>query len=86
METAVVAQLCNVVGVPFGCLRVISDDVDTPLSESLLAVLSDGRVRPGRLMAAILRRPTLVPELMRLGSHTRMAARRLAVGLDELLA
>ena len=86
METAVVARLCGAAGVPFGCLRVISDDVDTPLSESLLDVLRGGRVGPGRLAAAILRRPSLVAELMRLGAHTRTAARRLAVGLDELLA
>ena len=86
METAVVARLCGAAGVPFGCLRVISDDVDTQLSESLLGVLRGGRVGPGRLAAAILRRPALIAELMRLGTHTRTAARRLAVGLDELLA
>jgi adenosylhomocysteine nucleosidase len=85
METAVVARTCAAAGVPFGVLRVISDDVDTPLSEALLAVLGDGRVRPGRLAAAILRRPFLLAELMRLGWHTRKAARRLAAALDELL-
>ncbi len=86
MESAVAARLCGASAVPFGCLRVISDDVDTQLSESLLGVLRDGRVRTGRLAAAILRRPALVAELMRLGAHTRTAARRLAEGLDELLA
>jgi adenosylhomocysteine nucleosidase len=85
METAAVARRCTDAGVPFGCLRVISDDVDTPLSESLLAVLADGRVRTGRLAAAVLRRPALIAELMRIAKDTRLAARRLAAGLEELL-
>ncbi len=85
METAAVARLAASADVPFGCLRVISDDVDTPLSESLLGVLASGRVRPGRLTAAVLRRPGLIAELLRLGAHTRQAARRLAAGLEELL-
>ena len=85
MESAVVARLCQAAGVPFGCLRVISDEVDAPLSEALLGVLGAGRVRPGRLIAAVLRRPALIAELLRLGAHTRTAARRLAEGLEELL-
>jgi adenosylhomocysteine nucleosidase len=85
METAVVAELCATAGVPFGCLRAISDDADAYLSESLLAVLQGGGVRPARLLAAVLRRPVLIAELMRLGADTRHAARRLAVGLEELL-
>jgi adenosylhomocysteine nucleosidase len=85
METGVVADLCAAAGVPFGCLRAISDDADTYLSESLLTLLQGGGVRPTRLLAAVLRRPTLIAELMRLSAHTRKAARRLAVGLEELL-
>ena len=86
METAVVARLCTAAGVPFGCLRVISDNVDTSLSERLLAVLNGGRVGPARLAAAVLRRPSLLAELIRLGADTRKAAARLAAGLEELLA
>jgi nucleoside phosphorylase len=85
METAVVANLCAKANVPFGCLRAISDDADTHLSESLLALLQGGRVRPTRLLTAVLRRPALIAELIRLGAHTRKAARRLAIGLEELL-
>ena len=86
METAVVARCCDAAGVRFGCLRVISDDVDTALSEALLGVLSGGRVGPARLASALLRRPSLVVELMRLGADTRTAALRLAAGLECLLA
>jgi adenosylhomocysteine nucleosidase len=85
METAVVARLCGEAGVPFGCLRAISDDADMYLSESLLALLQGGRVKSGRLLAAVLRRPSLIAELLRLGAHTRKAAWELAVGLEALL-
>jgi adenosylhomocysteine nucleosidase len=85
METAVAARLCGEAGVPFGCLRAISDDVDASLSESLLDLLQAGRVKPARLLAAVLRRPPLIAELMRLGAHTRKAAWELAVGLETLL-
>jgi adenosylhomocysteine nucleosidase len=85
MESAVVARVCAEAGVPFGCLRAISDDVDTFLSESLLTLLQGGGVNPARLLAALMRRPALIAELMRLGAHTRKAAKKLAVGLDELL-
>jgi adenosylhomocysteine nucleosidase len=85
METAVVADLCAAAGVPFGCLRAISDNADTYLSENLLALLQGGGVRPVRLLAAVLRRPRLIAELIRLGADTRKAAKRLAGGLEELL-
>ena len=85
METAVAARLCGKASVPFGCLRAISDDVDASLSESLLDLLQAGRVKPARLLAAVLRRPPLIAELMQLGAHTRKAAWELAVGLETLL-
>ncbi len=85
METAVVARLCQRAGVPFGCLRAISDDDDTALSPQLAGVLRGGRVSPWRLAAAVARRPALVGELWRLAWDTRRAARQLALGLGELL-
>jgi adenosylhomocysteine nucleosidase len=85
METAVVARLCHAAGVPFGCLRAISDDGDTPLSPQLTGILHRGRVAPWRLAAALVRRPQLAGELWRLARDTRQAARQLALGLGELL-
>jgi nucleoside phosphorylase len=86
MEAAAVARACRRHAIPFGCLRVISDGVETALSPELLGLLDGGRVRPGRLVAALLRRPGLVAELWRLGRDTRRAARRLGEGLTALLA
>ncbi len=86
METAVVARLCGEAGVPCGCVRAISDDVNTHLSEHLLAILQGGGVQPARLLAALARHPSLIVELLRLAAHTRKAARNLAAGLEDLLS
>jgi adenosylhomocysteine nucleosidase len=85
MESAAVARLCAKAGVPFGCLRAISDDVATPLSPRLAALLSGGRASPLRLAAALARGPGLARELWRLARHTRLAAEQLGKALGELL-
>ena len=85
MESAVLARLCRQKQVPFGCVRAISDDRDTPLSPRLIELLRHGRVAPWRLLGALVRQPGLVPELWRLAGHTRTAARQLGLGLGELL-
>ncbi len=85
METAVVARLCSERGVPFGCIRAVSDDLHTSLSPRLVSLLDDGRVSASRLLAAVVRRPRLVGELWRLARHTRLAAEQLGKALAELL-
>lgn len=77
MESAIAARLCAERGIPFACLRVISDDLHTPLSPRLVDILRHGRVSPWRLGAAVLRHPRLIVELMRLAVQTRQAAQRL---------
>jgi adenosylhomocysteine nucleosidase len=85
METASVARLCGDHGVPLGCVRAISDDVQTGLSPRLLSLLADSRVSPRRVLTALAAAPGLVGELWRLARHTRKAARQLALALGELL-
>jgi nucleoside phosphorylase len=82
MESAVAARLCAQHKVPFACLRVISDDWQTPLSPHLTDLLCQGRVTLPRLAAKILRHPQLIGELWRLAGHTRLAARRLVEPLS----
>jgi adenosylhomocysteine nucleosidase len=86
MEAALVAAWCQERGVPFACVRVISDAVTTPLSPALLDVLAEGNVRFGRLIRALLRRPSLLGELFRLAAATRTAARRLGRALATVLS
>ena len=85
MESAALARLCHQRGVPFGCLRTISDDLDTPLSPHLGRLLRRGRVSPWRLALALARHPLMAGELWRLAGATRHAARQLSTALGALL-
>jgi nucleoside phosphorylase len=85
LESATAARILHAQAVPFACLRIISDDARSALPEDLAAVLSGEHVNACRLLRAILRRPALVADLWRLARQTRLAARRLADGLEQLL-
>ena len=85
MESAVAARLCHQRGIPFGCLRVVSDELNEPLSPALANLFPKGRFSFWRLAAAVLRSPRLSAELWRLAKQTRLAGRRLATALGELL-
>ena len=85
MESATAIRVCHERGIPYGCLRAISDDWQTPLSPALANVAPDGRVAWGRLALALLRSPRLAAELWRLARQTKAAARKLGRGLAELL-
>jgi adenosylhomocysteine nucleosidase len=85
MESAAAARVCYEHGVPFGCLRSVSDDVDSELSPTLLGLLRRGRPSPRGVLSAILQQPLVVREMWRLASSTRLAAQRLAAALDELI-
>src|SRR5207244_8671511 len=85
MESASVARLCARHDVPFGCVRVISDEVTSAVSPQLVSLLSGGRVSALKLAGALVHSPGLVPELLRLRKQTRFAAERLSKALGELL-
>ena len=86
MESSAVAEVCQRHGMPFGCVRVISDDVNQPLSRRLIGLVESGRVSIPRVIRAVIRSPKLAIELVRLTKHTRRAADALANRLRQLLA
>jgi adenosylhomocysteine nucleosidase len=86
MEAAYAAERCMQHAVPFGCVRAISDAADASVSPALVTLLSGSSVSAPRVLAALLRAPTLLGELWRLGRDTRLAARQLAASLRLLLA
>jgi hypothetical protein len=85
MESAHVARMCSKQGVPFGCVRVISDALATPLSPRLVSLLAGGRVSWLGLLALLLRSPGSAKELWHLAQATHHAARQLGTALGELL-
>ena len=66
-------------------MRAISDDVRTPLSPRLVALLRNGRVDPLSLLGTLLLRPQMIGELWRLARHTTLAGEQLGKALGELL-
>lgn len=85
MESAHFAARCTQEGIPFGCVRAISDEVTTPLSPALMSLLSGGGVSPWRLLVGLARHPGMLIELMRLERDTKLASVRLAAALGELV-
>jgi len=85
MESAAFARRCHERGVPWACLRVVSDDVSVPFTTEVADLVEDGKVRLGRVVRLLLRKPWLLPKLLRLARQTRLAARRLADGVVQFL-
>jgi adenosylhomocysteine nucleosidase len=85
METALVARACRQKGIPFGCVRAISDEMATALSPELVSLVSSSRVSPVSVLSALLRSPGIVGPLWGLARATRLASRQLAKALGELL-
>jgi hypothetical protein len=85
MESAAAAQACAEAGLPFACLRAVSDDSQTPFPPALAGALQGERVRVTRLACAVLCQPWLVRDLARLARQSRVAAEALAAGLLALL-
>jgi adenosylhomocysteine nucleosidase len=85
MEAAAVARQCSKQGVPFGCVRAVSDDVRTALSPKLVPLVVSGRVSLSRTLAALVAAPRLGGELWRLAKQTQRASEQLGKALGELL-
>jgi adenosylhomocysteine nucleosidase len=85
MESALVARWCSRKQIPFGSVRVISDDAQTSLSPELQTLLARGQPSILQLVSAGVRSPRLLRELIRLAGQTRWAGKQLGKALGELL-
>jgi adenosylhomocysteine nucleosidase len=85
MESAAVAQVCVEHGVPFWCVRAISDDASMSLSPRLLRLFAGGGVSPARVCLELLRAPGILPELIRLGRTSKLAGEQLAKTLKKMI-
>ena len=86
MEGMALARRAEAFGIEFAAARVMLDPADVSLPADVIASADAyGRTNPVRLAAAVVRRPRLVPELVRLGSMTARCRRVLFVVHGELL-
>jgi hypothetical protein len=79
MEAAGVLERARVWGVPFYCVRVVSDTSGEGFRLDLNAARdAAGRFQAGRIVAQALRRPVSgIPELLRLRKNAAAAVRAL---------
>ncbi len=87
MESHAVARAAAAAGLPFAALRVIADSAAASLPAVARAALTDqGSIAVGRVLFGLLRRPSDLPALLRLGRDSRAALRALAAGGEALAA
>lgn len=83
MEAAAVSREASARGVPFYCIRAISDEAeeDLPLDFNRFRKL-DGRLSRARILAGVLQHPGKIPALIKLDRSANLASR----ALGEFLA
>lgn len=85
METAAVAGVAARHGIPLLALRAITDDAGEEFGFSLDEFTDAGlNIRPHRVMATLLRKPWIMPQLVRLARSSRRAGTLLAAAVIAL--
>jgi len=85
MEAATVARLAQAHGIPFLCLRGISDGYATALPDFNRFITPQGQLRTAAFAASALLQPGSWGSLMELGRNSRAAAEALARALPDIL-
>jgi len=87
MESAAIALVAAESGIPLIGLRSVSDPAGEELGFSLDEFCDSRlRIRPWRVLLTILRKPRIIPQLIRLAGNSRIAAGSLTAAMKELLA
>jgi hypothetical protein len=85
MEAAGVARLARMRGIPFYCIKGISDGYNDKLPDFNRFISADGQFRLARFVFFMLPRPWYWPSLIRMGENSKRAARAIAVSVHDLL-
>ena len=85
MESYFVAGFARDRGLPFFCLRAVSDAAQDEIGFDLDSISSNGRVRILKVVALLSRRPNLLPVFYCAWKRSRLAARQLARAFMALM-
>ncbi len=85
MEAAGVARLAQMRGIPFYCIKGISDGPSEQLPDFNSFISLDGQFKLARFIVFAILRPWHWPALIRMGENSRKAARNIAQSLLDLL-
>lgn len=86
MESAAISEASIPWAGKFLAVRAVSDAADTALSPELVRLLSGGNVSPWKAVRALVRKPALLREFVRLARDTKLASRNLATELLKIVA
>jgi nucleoside phosphorylase len=85
MEAAAIARLARQRGIPFYCIKGISDGYNDKLPDFNRFITDDGQFRLARFVFFVLLRPWCWPALIRMGENSKKAARGIAASLLDFL-
>jgi nucleoside phosphorylase len=85
MEAAAIARLAQMRGIPFYCIKGISDGFSDNLPDFNHFISTSGQFQLGHFIVHVLLRPGYWPSLIRMGENSRKAARNLAASVLDLI-
>ena len=85
MEAAAVGRLAAMRGIPFYCIKGVSDGMDAKLPDFNRFLTSDGHFQTARFTLYALLRPWYWPVLTRMGENSKRAAQGIAESLLDFL-
>jgi adenosylhomocysteine nucleosidase len=85
MEAAGIARLATMRGLPFYCIKGVSDPLDAKLPDFNRFIDPNGQFRTPKFVLFALLRPWMWPSLIQMGENSRKASQSIAERLHELL-
>jgi hypothetical protein len=86
MESQIVRNYAEQMGLPFISVRAISDTAAETLDPAVMGLVDEmGRIKPLALATTLLRRPGLIPYLNRLGNNSQLAANQLGLAVRAIV-
>jgi adenosylhomocysteine nucleosidase len=85
MEAAAIARLAQMRGIPFYCVKGVSDGLDEKLPDFNRFIGPNGRFHTPKFVLFALLRPWHWPALIRMGENSRKASQSIAESLLDLL-
>jgi len=85
MEAAGIARLATMRGLPFYCIKGVSDPLDAKLPDFNRFIDPNGQFRTQKFVLFALLRPWMWPSLIQMGENSRKASQSIAERLHELL-
>ena len=85
MEAAGIARLAAMRGIPFYCIKGVSDPLEAKLPDFNRFIDTAGQFQTPKFVLFALLRPWIWPALIQMGENSKKASQSIAERLHELL-